>query len=64
MIMDCPAVQDPGLMGRVMEEVIPVQDFRVIRVDMAIKAIGAVREVIINRGINSSNSRVTKANSS
>ena len=61
MIMDRPAVQDPGLMGRVMVEVIPVQDFKVIRADMAIKAIRATRVVIISRGINGINSQVTRA---
>ena len=61
MIMDRLAVQAPGLMGRVMVEVIPVQDFKVIRVDMAIKAIRETMEVIINRGINCSNSQVTRA---
>ena len=61
MIMDHPAVQDPGPMGRVMEEAITVQDSKAIRVDMAIKAIRAVREVTINKGINNSNSRVTRA---
>ena len=61
MIIDRPIVQDLGLMGRLMVEVIPVQDFRVIRAYMAIKAIRAVREVIINRGTNSSSSRVTRA---
>ena len=43
-------------MGRVMVEVIPVQDSRVIRVDMAIKAIRATRVVITSREISSSNS--------
>ena len=61
MIMDRPAVQDPGLVGRVMVEAISVQVFKVIKVDMAIKAIRATRVVIINRGVSSSNSRVTRA---
>ena len=61
MIMDRPVVQDPGFTDRVMVEVIPVQDFKVIMVDMAIKAIRATREVIINRGISSSNNQVTRA---
>ena len=61
MIMDHLAVQDPGSMGRVMEDATPVQDSKAIRVDMAIKAIRAVREVIITRGINSNSSRVTRA---
>ena len=59
MIMDRVAVQAPDLMGRVMVEVIPVQDFKLIRVDMVIKAIKATRVVIIIRGISSS--RVTRA---
>ena len=60
MIMDRPAVQDLGLMGRVMVEVTPVQDFKIIRVDMAIKAIRTTRVVIINTGISSSNNQVTR----
>ena len=60
MIMDRSEVQDPGLMGRVMEEGISVQDFRVIKVDMAIKAIRAIKGVIINREISSSNSQVIR----
>ena len=59
MIMDHPAVQDPGPMGRVMEEAIPVQDSKAIRVDMAIKAIRATRVVITNKD-RSSNSQGTK----
>ena len=60
MIMDHPAVQDPGPMGRVMEEAIPVQDSRAIRVDMAFKAIRATRVAITSRDISSSSSQVTK----
>ena len=56
--MDRLAVQDPGLMGRVMVEAIPVHGFKVIKVDKAIKA---ARVVIINREVSSSNSRVTRA---
>ena len=37
--MDRPAVQAPDIMGRVMVEVVLAQDFRVIKADMAIKAI-------------------------
>ena len=63
MIMDHPAVQDPGPMGRVMEEAIPVQDSKAIRVDMAIKAIRATRVVITNKD-RSSNSQGTKVTQS
>ena len=60
--MDRPAVQDPVLMGRVMEEAVPVQDFTVTKADMAIKAVKATRVVIIIRGISSSSSsQVTRA---
>ena len=48
-------------MGRVIMEVILVQDFKVIRVDTVIKTTRETREVIINKGINSSNSRFTRA---
>ena len=59
MIMDRAAVQAPDLMGRVMVEAVPVQDFTVIKADMAIKE---TKVVIITRGINSSSSsRVTRA---
>ena len=61
MIRDHPAVQDPGPMGRVMEEATPVQDSKATKLDMAIKAVGATREVITIRGINSSNNRVIRA---
>ena len=62
MIMDHPAVQDPGPMGRVMEVATPIQDSKAIRVDMAIKAIRATKVVIIIREISSNNSsRVTRA---
>ena len=56
MIMDHPAVQDPGPMGR-------VQDSKAIRVDMAIKAIRATRVVIANKD-RSSNSQGTKVTQS
>ena len=59
--MDHPAVQDPDLMGRVMVEAVLAQDFKVIKADMAIKAIRVTRVVIIIRGVSSSNSRVTRA---
>ena len=63
MIMDRVAVQAPDLMGRVTVEVVPVQAFTVTRVDMAIKAIGATKVVIIIRGISNSSrsSRVIRA---
>ena len=60
MFMDRPAVQDPGFTDRVMVEVTPVQVFRVTKVDRVIKAIRATRVVIINKGISSSNSQVTR----
>ena len=63
MIMDHPAVQDPGPMGRVMEEATPVQDSKAIRVDMATKAIRATRVVITNKD-RSSNSQGTKVTQS
>ena len=63
MIMDHPAVQDPGPMGRVMEEATPVQDSKAIRVDMAIKATRATRVVITNKDP-SSNSQGTKVTQS
>ena len=61
MIMDRLAVQDPGFMGRVMAEVIPVQVFRATKVDRAIKAIRATKVVIIIRGVSSSSNQVTRA---
>ena len=61
MIMDRVAVRTLGLMGRVMVEAVPVQGFKVIKVDTTIKATRATRVVIINRGVSSSNSRVTRA---
>ena len=60
MIMDRPAVQDPVLMGRVMVEAVLAQDFKVIKVDMEIKAIRATRVVIINREISNNNSQVIR----
>ena len=63
MIMAHPAVQDPGPMGRVMEEATPVQDSKAIRADMAIKAIRATRVVIANKD-RSSNIQGTKVTQS
>ena len=60
MIMDHPAVQDPGPMGRVMEEAIPVQDSKAIRVDMAIR----VTRVVITNKDRTSNSQGTKVTQS
>ena len=59
--MDRPAVQALDLMFWVMVEAVPVQDFMVIKVDMAIKAVKATKVVIIIRGVSSSSSRVTRA---
>ena len=61
MTMDRPAVQDRGLMGRVMVEAVLAQDFKVIKADMAIKAVRATRVVIIITEVSSSSSRVTRA---
>ena len=61
MIMDRPAVQDPGFTDRVMVEVTPVQVFRVTKVDRAIKAIKATKVVIISRGISNNSNRVIRA---
>ena len=61
--MDHLAVQDPGPMGRVMEEATPVHDSKAIRVDMAMKAIRATRVVLTNRDC-SSNSQDTKVTQS
>ena len=46
-------------MGRVMEVVAPVQDFKAIKPDITIKRTRTTREVITIRGINSS-SRVIR----
>ena len=62
--MDHLAVQDPGFTGRVMVEVTPVQGSKVTKVDMAIKAIGETKVVIINRGISNNNSRVIRVTQS
>ena len=55
------AVQEAVFMGRVMEAAGPVHDSKATRLDMAIKVIKAIREVITIRGIISSSSRVIKA---
>ena len=47
-------------MGRVMVEAVLAQDFKVIKADMAIKAVRATREVIIIRGVSSSNNQVIR----
>ena len=59
--MDHPAVQDPGPMGRVMEEATPVQDSKAIWVDMAIRA---TRVVITNRDRSSSSQDIRVIQSS
>ena len=64
MIVDHPAVQGPGPMGRVMEEATPVQDSKATRVDMAIKATRATRVVITNRDISSNSQYITVTRSS
>ena len=56
-----PAVQEAVFMGRVMVVAVLVQDSKAIKLDMAIKVIRAIREVITIRGINSSSSRVIRA---
>ena len=58
--MDRPEVQEAVLMGRVMVEVVPVQDFKATKPDMAIKAVTATRAVIIIRGVNKNNNRVIR----
>ena len=47
--MDRPAVQEAVLMGRVMVEAAPVQDFKATRADIVVKAVRATRVVIIIR---------------
>ena len=56
-----PAVQEVVFMGRVMEAIAPVQDFKAIKPDITIKGTRATREVITIREISSSNSRVNRA---
>ena len=55
-----PVVQEVVFMGQVMEAVAPVQDFKAIKPDIAIKGTRATKEVITIRGISSS-SRVIRA---
>ena len=55
------AVQEVVFMGRVMEAAAPVQDFRAIKPDIAIKGTRATREVTTIRGTSSSSSRVIRA---
>ena len=62
MTMARPMVQEVVFMGRVMEAAAPVQDFRAIKLDIAIKGTRATREVITIRGISSSSSQVIRAN--
>ena len=54
------AVQELVFMGRVMEAATPVQDFKAIKPDIAIKGTRATGEVITIKGISSS-SRVIRA---
>ena len=56
-----PAVQEVAFMGSVMEATAPVQDFKAIKPDIAIKGTRAIRQVITIRGISSSSSRVIRA---
>ena len=56
-----PAVQEVVFMGQVMEAAAPVQDFRAIKPDIAIKGTRANREVITIRGISNSSSQVIRA---
>ena len=56
------AVQEVVSTGRVTEAAAPVQDFRAIKPDTAIKGTKATREVTTIRGTsNSSSSRVIRA---
>ena len=56
------AVQEVDFMGRVMEVTAPVQGSKAIKLDMVIKEIRVIREVITIRGISSSSiSRVIRA---
>ena len=56
-----PVVQEVVFMGRVMEAAAPIQDFKAIKADIAIKGTRAIREVITIMGISSSSSRVIRA---
>ena len=58
--MDRPTVQEAVFMGRVMAEAAPVQDFMVIKPDMAIKAIRVTRAIIIIREVSNNNNRVIR----
>ena len=59
--MDRPVVQAPDLMGRVMVEAVPVQDFKVIKQDTSIKGTKATREATTIKGTSSSSSQVIRA---
>ena len=61
MIMARPAIQEVVSTGRVTEAAAPVQDFRAIKPDTAIKGTRATREVKTIRGTSSSSSRVIRA---
>ena len=56
-----PTVQEVVFLGRVMEVVAPVQDFKAIKPAITIKGTRATREVITIRGISSSSNRVIRA---
>ena len=56
-----PAVQEVVSTGRVTEVAVPVQDFRAIKPDTAIKGTRATREVTTIRGTTSSSCRVIRA---
>ena len=49
-----PAVQEVVFMGRVVEVVTPVQDFKAIKPAITIRGTRATREFITIRGINNS----------
>ena len=55
------AVQEVVFMGRVMEVVAPVQDFKAIKPAITIRGTRATREVVTIRGISSSSSQVIRA---
>ena len=59
--MACPVVQEVVSTGRVTEVAVPVQDFRVIKLDTSIKGTKATREVTTIRGTSNSSSRVIRA---
>ena len=62
MTMVRPTVQEVVFMGRVMEVVAPVQDFKAIKSAITIKVIRATKVVIIIRAISSnSSSQATRA---